>query len=642
MNSKNLNLSKLENLNKIYFKINKSLMEKYLSIKYSYNYINTNYLIFNEKCSIVSKFKDFLIFDDSTEFFRRYYIQQESIIRLKKILLFYETYSKLFPNYLSLPESSYLYKNIRRKQKMIDAVNEIKKEEEENRRLIVIKKNSNMNENNIEVFTTEINEDIQNYNPSLTRELEDNSFVNNASVSIYSKKLNENSFLNESKNDIFINESNISIEKILNIMNESRIYTKDLKDRILIEENIKKKNQIKRENQYLISPKKAKKFISKINSNENNFSLNSKNSIEPINLNKVISTLTSTSKNKKNYIINNYQNIIIPKGHTIININNNYFQYNSNSNNHQNNINLKPTSPNIKKNYQKIFSNKKKISSPITTTHKKVYSQIKIIDKNKKKQYLLSPSTLLKKNKNIFKSPSKTNMKTPKNQTKFSSRLNSTVKQYHSYKKISAPSNNNNLYGIIFPKKKIEEEKNKHEKNYYSNLNIKINTLYKNKILRGKRIKKNVLYSPKNLNTITKTPITELKKKYKNYIDKNKSIFISKRNSCNNFLSETKSKKNFKEKYGYSFKKKNYSSNKSSISQLNKNDSSLTFQKSIKLSPKNDSSHSKTNNDSSNFTPITIKVNRKNYLTKVKKNNISKNGKSINSSKKSINISKNS
>ena len=109
----------------------------------------------------------------------------------------------------------------------------------------------------------------------------------------------KNSFLNESKNYILINESNNSLEKILNIMNESRIYTKDLKERILIEENIKKKNQIKRENQYLISPKKAKKFISKINNNDNNFSLNSKNSIEPINLNKVISTFTSTSKKKR-------------------------------------------------------------------------------------------------------------------------------------------------------------------------------------------------------------------------------------------------------------------------------------------------------------------------------------------------------
>ena len=33
-----------------------------------------------------------------------------------------------------LPESQFLYRNIRKKQKMIDAFNEIKKEEEENRK----------------------------------------------------------------------------------------------------------------------------------------------------------------------------------------------------------------------------------------------------------------------------------------------------------------------------------------------------------------------------------------------------------------------------------------------------------------------------------------------------------------------------
>lgn len=198
-------------------------------------------------------------------------------------------------------------------------------------------------------------------------------------------------------------------------------------------------------------------------------------------------------------------------------------------------------------------------------------------------------------------------------------------------------NNNLNLYGTLYQKKKkLEEEKKSQNRN---SDNLKIKTMHKNKVLKNKKEKENILLSPKYDNSLNKIPFSDIRKKYKNFIKKNKgSSYISKRNSCENFLSEIKTKKNFKEKYGYSFKKKNYSSNKSSISQLNKNDSSLTFQKSIKLSPKNDSSHSKTNNDSSNFTPITIKVNRKNYLTKVKKNNISKNGKSINSSKKSINI----
>ena len=48
----------------------------------------------------------------------------------------YENYSKIFPNYLVVKEKKFMYKNIRKKQKMIDAFNQIKLEEEENRRKI--------------------------------------------------------------------------------------------------------------------------------------------------------------------------------------------------------------------------------------------------------------------------------------------------------------------------------------------------------------------------------------------------------------------------------------------------------------------------------------------------------------------------
>ena len=53
--------------------------------------------------------KDFLIFDDNTEFLRRFYSSEESKPRLDRILTFYETYSKIFPNYMILKESKYLY-----------------------------------------------------------------------------------------------------------------------------------------------------------------------------------------------------------------------------------------------------------------------------------------------------------------------------------------------------------------------------------------------------------------------------------------------------------------------------------------------------------------------------------------------------
>ena len=38
---------------------------------------------------------------------------------------FYEHYSKVFPNYVSVPESKYMFKNIERKQKLIDQRHQI-------------------------------------------------------------------------------------------------------------------------------------------------------------------------------------------------------------------------------------------------------------------------------------------------------------------------------------------------------------------------------------------------------------------------------------------------------------------------------------------------------------------------------------
>ena len=152
-----------------------SLYRKYNRKEFRYDYINTNNLIFQQSCRIVALFKDFLVLDDPTEFLRRFYRKEESIPRVKKISTFFETYSKLFPNYMILPESVYLYKNIRKKQKMIDAVNEIKREEEENRKQIgKYKKNSNYNSNNI-VFTQKIQNSINHYQPSVINKNFDNS-----------------------------------------------------------------------------------------------------------------------------------------------------------------------------------------------------------------------------------------------------------------------------------------------------------------------------------------------------------------------------------------------------------------------------------------------------------------------------------
>ena len=79
-----------------------------------------NNIIYNEKTRVVALFKDYLITDDSSEFLKRYYTRKESGVRLPKFFEYYETYSKLFPNYTALIEGKYIYKNIQKKQRMID------------------------------------------------------------------------------------------------------------------------------------------------------------------------------------------------------------------------------------------------------------------------------------------------------------------------------------------------------------------------------------------------------------------------------------------------------------------------------------------------------------------------------------------
>ena len=174
--------------NKIYEKekvIHIYLLSKYSKFEYSYSLVCINNLIFNEHCQAVARFKDFLILDDMTEFLRRFYTKRELKRRLTKIFNFYESYSKIFPNYMILPESIYLYRNIRKKQKMIDAFNQIKKEEEENRNSLK-KELNNKEKGAIMIFNKNIQESINRYHPSGT------SFLFNSIISGFMKNNNNN------------------------------------------------------------------------------------------------------------------------------------------------------------------------------------------------------------------------------------------------------------------------------------------------------------------------------------------------------------------------------------------------------------------------------------------------------------------
>ena len=91
-------------------------------------------IIYDDKKHIVSVFKNYLLWDETSEFLRRFYFREESTGRIPKIAGYYERYTLFAPVYAGLNENivHIMKRFIRRKKKYLDYIeeNEEKKEEE--------------------------------------------------------------------------------------------------------------------------------------------------------------------------------------------------------------------------------------------------------------------------------------------------------------------------------------------------------------------------------------------------------------------------------------------------------------------------------------------------------------------------------
>jgi hypothetical protein len=276
-------------------------------------------------------------------------------------------------------------------------------------------------------------------------------FFENMDNKLFKGELNTGDVDGDKTNSIYesfvANETNHSISGILNVLNDNKIYINDLPKLLEINnysknskklknkqkqqppKNIWKKNSPEKPNtksNQIISPtnnkiekntKKNKKnevssrqsqLIKNI-SNSSNFNNNNGNYLSSKTFKKIStpSTANGTLFSEKNFNdINQYQNIIIPKGSTVININNNYFEQvassslplgyytnqnfkinNSNSNSNNNNYN---TSTFKKSNTNQNYKNAK--SSILNRSEKKPQQQnlIKMNDMNKNNEEQLS------------------------------------------------------------------------------------------------------------------------------------------------------------------------------------------------------------------------------------------------------------
>ena len=178
-------------------------LKKYSTSAKIYNSFIINDIIFDHRNHIVAVFKNYLLWDESSEFLKRYYANKDITGRLPKISEYYEHYTLFMPNYLSNDGLIVIImtKWIKRKKKYLQYLEEKEEIEKNNKH----KKNLNKN------FEPLFNEEIV----SLTK-TKSKSFFSSC-VDLSKNTLEFTTFDNEPNN----NKRKISENKINNSKNNN-------------------------------------------------------------------------------------------------------------------------------------------------------------------------------------------------------------------------------------------------------------------------------------------------------------------------------------------------------------------------------------------------------------------------------------
>ena len=239
-------------------------LEKYNSSPLFYQKFQILLLMENANTHLVSIFKDYLLYDDTTEFFKEYYYKKDIYERLKTIFDYYESSSYLFPNYTAINEGKYIYRNIIKKQNLIDYLEDLedkKKEKEEKK----AKKNTKNKNFNLNLYQNE-----QSSSSSCFDVFDSKVYNNIIKETGNDSKINELFCVTNNNNEC--GDSYASIMKL----------TEEIKD--YKEKEIKYNKKIKEKTKIIIKKDKDKKESKENkennsnNKNENNINLNNINS----------------------------------------------------------------------------------------------------------------------------------------------------------------------------------------------------------------------------------------------------------------------------------------------------------------------------------------------------------------------------
>ena len=504
--------------------IHKYFISFYKNTKNDYNIRMIEDILNNESTHLVAEFKDYLIMGDITEFLQKSYNIEESQKYLPKIYEYYNSCSVIFPNYVKLHESKYIYKNIRKKQKVIDNQQEqeekqekIKKGEikyDENEDFLTTKTFYSIldqtNTSNIKLFfgvkDKDINETPNNIVEKLKKAEKDaikkkiQLIKNNSKLNLNIKENNNinNNITKKNNNKIFnknksIKERNKNSNNIhyLSHVQKKNIYTKN-NSNINIKMNLKEKKRSKiKINNYLTKENDSKRYIKSSSSiNDTEFDINKKKNYITFYGNNLIN---SKKKDVKKLI---YENSNIKHNNIFMNSRNS-----SKKNIKQQFINsLLPTKKILSRLFSNFnnsilahnsFINKKLIKKNIRDDNKKVINQVSI-----------SPSTITiqansfrKKHRyNINKNMNLKESKSTRNIINNKLNINNKSKEIINLKNIHQRINNNNINRNNFidynsntlptstnSKTKVQTSREKAKKIFYNNFNknIKISNNFK-------------------------------------------------------------------------------------------------------------------------------------------------------------------
>ena len=581
-----------------------NFLNKYVKSELYYNSIIIDHIIHNEPGHIVAEFKDFLISGDINEFLQNYYKIKESKYLLPKIYEYYINCSVIFPNYVILPESQYIYKNIQKKQRVIDVMQE-QEDKEENIKKGLIKEEEKVED----VFTTQILDSILNQTDTsgikqyfgvsnegnslggqLSKIIEGIHYYENNKVSDLKPKFNNYLYKNRQKinlNDSFFKEKNeidninginkLSENKnddkknILNIKNDEE-NNKDIlnnKNELEIEFNIKpskksvlilNKNNI---NNIIQQSNDNKKINGSSLNNLSNFT-NSKSGASLINL--TFKTKNGTKSKKKDEIKQgkfkgrNCLGNLLQDNNNYLTTTNSNMQLNSGLNTSRSKCNTSRYMNNKKK----LDNNSKKAVKPKNKSKKRsvygsdiiMFNQ-KVIKKSLINSLLNSNQALEISNKDIKSSNSRGTLNNNKDNLKTSlnikKSLNSNSKTKHKKNKIILRNinKNNNI-------------NNESENLYYKDKNINFFYTKNNKNIVYQRKKNCGISSYYNKNKVS-NPIKNIKIGFKTKHYSSNNIFELKSELSNSNISSTFRNKIKNTENLSNFKKVKQESNKKKI-----------------------------------------------------------------------------